>query len=247
MLPPLQRRPGVERVKLDVDLLGAPDSVARVRLFDGDNVTFFAVDALRRNVISISGEVYKPGDYQLTPGMTVADLLRRAQGLMPWAIGDRLKIVRRLTSSGKGELLNVDATTPDGLATALAEFDLVEVLDHRLANPGGKISVDGAVVKPGERAFLERETLRDAIERAGGFLDNADAVELFRRRSGAGYSDTTTLRSEFRAKQNGANDPMSRFVLERDDRIAVRVGPGLRSEVCDAAGSLGETGTVRGQ
>ena len=229
ILPADKRTPGVERVKVDVQLKGDLDSLARVPLLDGDIVTVFGIGDTRRNVVTLTGQVYQPGEYQLRDKMTLGQLLQRSQGMLPWALGDRVKVVRQVPLTGRTELFNVDATGA-GRDFELQEFDEIEVLDGRLAYAQGKISVTGAVNKPGERPFSENETLRDAIERAGGYTEEAQWVDISRRRTGAEYSDTTSVVTSLRANEVFSASGGSAFKLQRDDRIYVRSSPGFRSQ-----------------
>ena len=237
VLPPERRSPGVERVKVDVQLKGDLDSLARVPLIDGDIVTVFGIGDMRRNVVTLTGEVYQPGEYELRDKMTLGQLLQRSQGMLPWALGDRVKVVRQLPLTGRTELLNVDATGA-GRDFALQEFDEVEVLDGRLAFAQGRVSVNGAVNKPGERPYSEKESLRDAIERAGGFSEEAQWVDVARRRTGAEYSDTTSIITSMPADATFESRAAT-FILLRDDRIFVRSSPGFRGQrVVDVRGEF---------
>jgi polysaccharide biosynthesis/export protein len=230
ILPAERRSPGVERVKVDVQLKGDLDSLSRVPLLDGDIVTVFGIGDTRRNVVSIRGEVFQPGDYQLRDKMTLGELLQRSQGMLPWALGDRVKVVRLIVPTGRTELFSVDALGT-GRDFALQEFDEVEVLDGRTAYPGGRIAVTGAVNRPNVRAFSEHESLRDAIERSGGFTEEAQWVDVSRRRTGATYSDTTSVVFSVPVDaQFATSATVGAFTLQRDDRIFVRSSPGFRSQ-----------------
>ncbi|HVT39195.1 MAG TPA: SLBB domain-containing protein, partial [Gemmatimonadaceae bacterium] len=62
VLPAERRAPGIERVKVDVELNGSLDSLSRVILADGDIVQVFTVGELRHNVVTVFGQVYQPGE-----------------------------------------------------------------------------------------------------------------------------------------------------------------------------------------
>lgn len=312
VLPPAERKPGVERVTIDVALAPDGTSKSKFELLDGDQVIFFPVGDIRRNVVTIGGQVYRPGIYEFQSSMTLGQLVDRAQGFLPWALADQVKVVRRRTAAGTSELRPVDASTPQGKSFLLAEFDTVEVLDGRAAVNSGQITISGAInggttpivdgkpkkvavaesfgpplfgtstygVKVGldaekdmpvkaalgaadslndrttransspggattqtlpdgtiegaprvVRTFVEHESLKDAIERAGGLRLDADRIELYRRRNARTYSDTTSVKYDFTVGENLAMDPRAAtFYLEPDDRIVVRSAPGFRAQ-----------------
>ncbi len=231
IVPAEQRRPGFERVKVDVEIKGRLDSLARVRLLDGDIVQVFSIGDVRRNVVNVTGQVFQPGEFELRPAMTLGRLLDDAQGLLPWALADRIKVIRQLPLTGRSIVHNVDATQPAGRSFLLEEFDTIEVLDSRVAFPGGQIVVEGAVNAPATRAFSESETLRDAIERSGGVREGAEKAVVYRRRVGASFSDTTSVAYTFPIGASFARDSSLRsFVLERDDRVVVLTAPGFRDQ-----------------
>ena len=232
VLPAERRAPGIERVKVDVVLKGDLDSLARVPLLDNDIVTVFAIGATRRNVVTLGGEVYQPGEYELRDKMTLGKLLQLSQGMLPWALADRVKIVRQIPLTGRSQLFSVDAMSAEGRAFELQEFDAVQVIDARLAYPAGIVSIEGEVNLPATRGFVESETLADAIERAGGFTERAQSINLARRHTGATYSDTTSQLFSFPAGTGfNASVAARSFKLERDDRITVRGSPGFRGQL----------------
>ncbi len=231
ILPPSERKPGFERVKVDVYLHGDLDSLARVALNDADIVTVFTIGDVRRNVVTIAGQVYQPGDYQLKPDMTLGQLINDAQGFLPWAVAGEVKILRPIIESGQARILSVDATSPRGKALPLTEFDSVIVLDGRLAYPQGIVAVSGAVHNPQVTPYAENETLADAIQRAGGFLEHAQLVDVYRRLVRPEFSDTTSQLFTFAVTATFFTDSATaRFPLTRDDRIEVRTSPGFRAQ-----------------
>jgi protein involved in polysaccharide export with SLBB domain len=92
------------------------------------------------------------------------------------------------------------------------------------------VALAGAVVRPGRHTFVEHQTLQDLIDQAGGLREDANDVEVSRRRVSAVFSDTTSIVTHF-ALVNGRMSPEAqRFLLERDDRVLVRSAPGFRQQ-----------------
>ena len=229
VLPPAERTPGKERALIDVRFSGNPASLDTLHLYDNDIVTVFGVGQVRRNRVVIRGEVYEPGTYEWTPGMTLDQLLTRAQGFLPWALTDRIKVQRQILHSGRAQLFSLNPQDSSFQRVPLAEFDTVTVLDARKTYPAGTLSISGAVVSPGTRAYVENMTLKDFIDLSGGFKPEAGVVELARKKLGARYSDTAAVVSTFDVLPGGRLDPEAgSVVLEREDRVNVRDFPGYR-------------------
>lgn len=228
IVPPGERQPGRDRIVMDVAVPDTGSSAEPLR--DGDVIEVFPVGTLRRNVVHLEGQVTRPGPYEWRPGLTLGVLIERAQGLEPWGLADKIKIRRIERQLGRSEAFSIDFTQPDAARFALAEFDSITVLDARVANPGTTIPVLGAVFRPGETAFAERLTLRDAIDLAGGLTPEAGGVQVARRRVGAVYSDTGATVHEFTVQDAALDPAAAAFVLDRYDRIFVRHLEGFRDQ-----------------
>jgi protein involved in polysaccharide export with SLBB domain len=200
ILPPEQRAPGFDRVRLDIQLNGRVEVASAFPLLDNDVLTVFEIGDLRRNIVSVAGAVFQPGEFEYRAGQTVDSLLARANGLLPFAIRERVLIRRMIPQTGRSELFVVSLDSAGGRDFLLAEFDAVSVLDARrdLAE-APTVTITGAVNDPGEKGYLERETLRDLIDRAGGLGVSAitDRVLLSRldRRTGTRESFAISLDS----------------------------------------------------
>lgn len=229
VLPPSQRAPGKERALIDVPFNAHGATLDTVTLYDNDIVTVFSVGDVRRNRVVLNGEVFEPGMYEWASGLTLAQLLSKAQGFLPWALTDRIKIERQILHTGRSELFSVSAQDSSLEKVVLQEFDEVTVLDARRAFPTGTVSISGAVVNPGERTYAENLTLKDFIDLSGGFRPEAAVIELARRRLGARYTDTAAVIHTYQVLPGGRLSPnAASVVLERDDRVNVRDFPGYR-------------------
>lgn len=227
VLPAAQRAPGRGRVLLDVPMPAGLDTMA---LLDGDVVTAFHLDEVRRNHVAIAGEVHMPGRYELTNGLTLGDLVTRAEGATPWALVDRVKVVRTVPRTGRSESFSLDVSTTEGRGFRLQEYDSVSVLDGRLLYPSGTITVSGAVHAPRRVAHAIGLSLVDAVDIAGGLTDEAQVVEVSRRPRAARYTDTAAVVLRVPATSVRARDADAmRFALERDDQVQVRASPGYRA------------------
>lgn len=137
------------------------------------------------NRVSIEGAVFRPGQYELEPGLTLAQLIRKAEGLKEDAFQQR-GYITRLKSDNQIEMISVDlagllkgnvkdiSLMREDVITISSIFDLKEEY---------KVTIDGEVRKPGNFDFAEGMTLEELILQAGGFSEAATSqrVEISRR------------------------------------------------------------------
>ena len=137
-----------------------------------------------QNRVKINGAVFRPDVYELTTGLTVADLIRKADGLKEDAYTGRGQILR-LGEDLRRSILAFDvrkALSGDAAHNPLLkredEILISSVLDLR---DSFKVTIQGEIRMPGEYDFVENLTLRDIILQAGGFTDAAyKSIEIAR-------------------------------------------------------------------
>lgn len=143
-----------------------------------------------QNRVKINGAVFRPDAYELTNGLTVAELIRRADGLKEDAYTGRAQVIRlqedlsrSILSFDVRKALNGDATN-NLLLKREDEVLISSVLDLR---DSFKITIQGEIRMPGEYNYVDNLTLRDVILQAGGFTDaaykNIEIARLIKRDS----------------------------------------------------------------
>ncbi|MES2372497.1 MAG: SLBB domain-containing protein [Bacteroidota bacterium] len=159
---------------------------------------FIASKLLNRfqNRVRITGAVFRPDVYQLTPGLRVADLIRKADGLKEDAFTGRGQIIRlqedlsrSIVSFDVKKALAGDASNND-LLRREDEVLISSVLDLR---DSFRITIQGEVRLPGQYEYADGLTLKDLILQAGGFTDAAfKHIEIARliKRDSIGAMDT---------------------------------------------------------
>ncbi len=176
---------GLGRVIKDVNLRDKVQ-VAKVNVFDGDTVEVSSIRSILTNRVTISGAVDQPGDYALTPGMTVADLVARARGVLYNTYQGRAELTR----------LNADNTTTvqsfsldAAQITPLKRFDILRLFTNEDVSYIGRrlVTVRGAVQRPGLYTQSLNMRVSDLLLDAGGPLPDAytnRAVLLHQRGDG---------------------------------------------------------------
>lgn len=132
-------------------------------------------------LVSIEGEVLRPGDFPMSQGMTAAALVRMAGGFKRSAYRDEADLSSYRIVDGKKVLLThrvvlVDKALQGDAAAdvALKPGDVVSI--RQLAgweDIGASISVGGEVEHPGVYGIEQGEHLSSVLKRAGGFRESA--------------------------------------------------------------------------
>jgi len=136
------------------------------------------------NRVDIEGSIIRPGAYALELGMTVKQLIVKADGLRENAYRKMAEINRK-KENGVPEILgfNLGDLLEDKTADIpLQKDDSVQIyslFDFRLEET---VSISGAVKEPGTFPMIDNITLKDLIFKAKGFTDMAatESVELVR-------------------------------------------------------------------
>lgn len=204
-------------------------------LLNGDEIRNKQILSSFENRVTISGAVYRPGDYEWQPGLTLYDLILKADSILPDAFLKRGIITRYnpdLTTSAIS--FNLEEIISGKSNILLFPEDLVLIKSHFELKEQPYITVNGEVLKSGRFNWSDNLTLGDAIFLAGGFSEGADStyIEVARRltyEEAASLSDTlgkiiiVNLSRDLSIGENDAD-----FLLEPYDQVSVRQAPNFR-------------------
>ncbi|MBA3675347.1 MAG: SLBB domain-containing protein, partial [Chitinophagaceae bacterium] len=123
-----------------------------------------------QNRVKINGAVFRPGNFELSPNLTVAQLIRKAEGLREDAFTKRAQIIR-LKEDLTPEIISFDVSavlnnTADFLLKREDEVIISSIFDLK---DEYNVSIQGEVRKPGNYKHVENLTLKDLILLGGGF------------------------------------------------------------------------------
>jgi protein involved in polysaccharide export with SLBB domain len=130
------------------------------------------------NRVKISGAVFRPDQYEWTPGMKVADLLLRADGPREDAYADRAILIRQrqdLTKEMQSFHLGKAISLDPAHNLLLQKEDEILVSSVIEMTDSLKVTLLGEVHLPGEYHFIPGMTLKSLILHAGGFTDASSA------------------------------------------------------------------------
>ena len=203
----LHKRPDGGQDTIEVDLT---DPKAReVRLDEGDTLLI-----PRGNTFFVSGEVRKPGAYQLEKSTTAFGAVTVAGGFTEKAGQSQAKLIRR-APSGQEQTMILDLSGTD---PAARDFPLRDG-DTLLIPSGNTFYVLGEVRKPGAYQLDPSTTAVSAMTLAGGFTEKASQTQVkLTRRLPSGVEQMTVL------DLSGADPRAREFFLKDGDILLVPTG-----------------------
>jgi protein involved in polysaccharide export with SLBB domain len=196
---------------------------------DGDVVTILTVNQLRENLVTIYGNVKKPGRFQLREGMRVRDLIVEADSLLTDTFGEKAVILRALANS-RTEVItfNLDRAMAGDPANnlELQTLDEVTIYSQQYFFPQRSVEISGAVRTPGIYSRSEGLTVSKLMILAGGITWDAsvDSIEVTR-------IDTTTERAVSRTfevslpRDYWRVDSLHDVVLQDLDHVTIKLSP----------------------
>jgi protein involved in polysaccharide export with SLBB domain len=221
---------GKEKTVADI----SADQYASFQPKNGDKYDVSPIIDKFANRVVIDGAVYRPGPFELTEGLTLSQLVRKADGLREDAFLPRGYIVRQnpdLTSSTiqfnvakvmNGEQADIPLQKEDEVHV-YSIFDLRDLYT---------VSIQGSVRMPGQFKYADSMTLEDLIMQAGGFSQGASPrrIEVSRRWIDTAHAGATSAHIA-QVFQEDVNEDLqlqaSKFVLHPYDMVVVRDLPGF--------------------
>src|SRR5690606_37663600 len=159
-------------IVLDVDM-DAATGASNVKLEDGDILYVDKVLDKLDQAVFLRGNVYRPGRYQYTPGMTVHDLIPSLHDLRSETFFEYSHIQRPAPDDGRPMLLNfcLSDVFAKGARVPLEPRDTVVIYNRYQIVERPVVKAGGMVRKPGQYAYSESMTVSDLIILAGGLGD----------------------------------------------------------------------------
>ncbi|SHN13244.1 SLBB domain-containing protein [Mucilaginibacter sp. OK098] len=190
-----------------------------------DNISLQDQDVIRvptyRIRVELKGEVKIPALFETLPGETVQDVLNFAGGFTDQAYTARIKVdqvsdqQRKITDVFENDYKNYIPLRGD-------KYTVAKILD-RYEN---RVTIKGAVFRPGEFELQKGLTLSKLINNAGGLKEDAFAGRgsIIRLNS-----DNTTQQLSFNVA-DVLNKPSADILLQREDSVTISSVFDLRSK-----------------
>lgn len=235
-------------ITIDVDL--SRSSGDRAVLHSGDILRIPGIRPVLEDSVSVSGHVYRPGEFQFRASMRLTDVLQSIDDLKPNADQHYILIRRELPPDRKITVFSTDLAKAIADPLSAANFELaprdrlyvfdmesgrdriVEPLMRELQvqssidEPSREVSVAGKIKIPGKYPYEPGMRVADLL-RAGGSLDQAAygaQAELTRYTVGAGGSRTAQL-IEIDLRRAVDSDPGGNIPLQPFDYLVIKEVP----------------------
>lgn len=200
-----------------------------IELKRNDKLVVSSIHELQsRGILTIRGQVLRPGDYPYATNITLEDLIIQAGGLLEGASVSRVDIARRINNPSSTEPSNqlskifsisIDKSLKLGTGEnfKLEPYDLVTVRTSPGYEPQQSVNIEGEILFGGDYVLQKRnERISDLIERAGGILDGAyiRGAYLERKLSESELSVRQEVLRVARMNQSSASDSISLSKIE---------------------------------
>ena len=216
----------------------------------GDVISVSKVLDRFQNRVKLSGAVFRPDVYQLTPGMRIADLVQRADGVKEDAFLGRAQLIRLKPNLLK-ELITINLNkalqkSPSDNIELQREDELYinSVVDLR-----DSLTIDllGEVRTQGKFNYVDSMTVKDLILMAGGFTYAANKqVEVARQIQFEDKVNSNKVATILKTEINGDlsfNPGQENFVLQPMDVVTITKKVGfVKPEVVTITGQVQSTG-----
>ena len=197
------------------------------------------VSRLRGVRVYITGDVQRPGGYDLSPLATPLSALYVAGG--PTATGS-LRIVRHLRGSLLIEQIDLYDFLLHGVRAPAQHFESGDTLEVPTAGP--QVSIGGAVRRPAIYELAgDEHNLQSVIDDAGGLLPSAavDHITVERIEPNAGRS---TLTVQSTSSQQAGQNARASFTVRDGDRVFVSPTLPYSERVVYLAGHVARPGRI---
>src|SRR5674476_122907 len=190
----------------------ADTDFSKFALQNGDSIRADLILNRFSNRVAIQGAVFHPGNYELTPGMKLSDLIKKADGLREDAFMNR-GLISRISEDNSPENISFDLkeVMKGSNDILLRKEDQVTIRSISQLREERTVNILGEVIKPETFEYQDNMTLSDLIFKAGGFREEADIsiIEVSRR-----------LSYEQAAKVTDKMNDIFQFALTRDLKLS---------------------------
>jgi protein involved in polysaccharide export with SLBB domain len=216
----VERLNGTQKEIREVAYIDAKDFIMQA----GDKLVVEEILDRYENKITIQGEVYRPGSFEMFEKMSLKTLIKKAEGITPEAFLLRGLLVRTFDDTHKENIAFSVSEILNGSSTiVLKARDQVRIFNKEELREERTITIAGAVNTPNTFDFVDKLQIEDVIALSGGLSSGADeqVISVSRRLKDGSFqtlSEVFTISSD----KNLAINNGKPFYIEPFDIINVR-------------------------
>ena len=202
-------------------------TMSSFKVLPGDEIKVERSSGIIENSVTISGPVYKPGNYSANNGLTISGLVKLAGGMVAETANYEHGQIVRKTSGGKNEILSFNLRKAlDGDSNhdiVLKPLDEVKLFEEKeITSDVRQLYIGGAVKNIGNYDYHEGMTLADIVLLAGGLTNDASGeVEIARK----GEGETSVIIKANIEKALSEKNSADNVVLQSLDKVNI-IGKG---------------------
>ena len=199
----------------------AKDTGKKIKLLDGDKITFFPILDMELNQVTISGHVAEPGMYSLLTYKDLKSLIMdAAKGVLPDVFLERVDVTSTLNGIMAINSYNLNDIINSNILVPLNDMDQVQVYSNARVEGDKFVSISGYGVDNITTPWKENLTIYDLIFSTSqinnpDFLKNLLKTRIDIKRFNNDTGDFNTLSFEF----NNIEELQSSFLYPRDKVI----------------------------
>ena len=213
----IKRIDGLNRTIEDVDSENFKNFILR----DGDIIEARPVTESYNNLITVEGAVAVPGEYSLSNAKNISDIIKKAGGLLDYAISERAYIIRKVNGI-EDKIISFNFSNAQNIVPKAEDKIIISSkIDLNLIQ---SVSIKGEISEPNDYPFFDGMTLIDLILVAKGATLKGDLknISIYRStydnsRQNPVQTFKVSLDSDFSKIDN-----INNIKLEENDLVVVR-------------------------
>ena len=224
----VERLNGTQKEIREVAFTEAKDFVMQ----GGDKLVVQEILDRYENKITIQGEVYRPGSFEMFEKMSLKTLIEKAEGITPEAFLLRGLLVRTFDDTHKENIAFSVSDILNGSATiVLKARDQVRIFNKDELREKRTITIAGAVNTPNTFDFVDKLQIEDVIAMSGGLERGADpqVISVSRRLKDGSFKTLSEVYA-VSSDENLAINNGKPFYIEPFDVIDVRYSKGYTAQ-----------------
>lgn len=193
------------------------------KLQDADLIKVFSIVDSNTNMISLNGNVKRPGKYEIKPGMKLKEIIKTNEDLLKETYLDYALIKRVNAPSGEAILIpfnlgHVISGVGQDAGLTLLPLDQIYIFSAWMFKDQPSFSIVGEVRKPDKYEWVKNLKVKDAILSAGGLTKDAylEKAEILRRNGNRQYYTVYFNVNDALAEKESDN-----ILLQDEDKITI--------------------------